>query len=287
VTDSLNLSVGGAGMKTMKELFFITLGCVVMSFGINQMVVPAHLIAGGLTGICVIVYHFLQIPVGTLFFVLNVPLLVVGHILIGKKFSIYTIYSVVITSLLLDVIPVQRIWTHDALLSSLFGGALIGSGSAVMLRFGGSSGGLDIVARIAAKYRNISMGKFSLIVNGAIVLASGFMFDAQTALFTLISIYVAAKAWETILTHVNKASVVIVTDRGDRITQSITDTMQRGVTMWKASGGFTKEDKQVLMCVLVNAQIVQLTSIVRVHDPEAFMTVLPTHDTIGQFVQAW
>src|SRR4051794_12477343 len=124
------------------ELVGLTVGCFLFAFGTNQLLTPAELLAGGLGGVCVIFYHMFGWQVGTQYFIFNIPLLVLGYIHIGKKFIFYTIYSVIISSLFFDWIPISSIWTKDIMLSAIFGAIISGIGAALILRLGGSVGGL-------------------------------------------------------------------------------------------------------------------------------------------------
>lgn len=273
--------------QIMIELIAITIGAAMLAFGINDLVVPAHLLVGGLTGICVIFYHLFKWPVGTQFFIYNLPLLLVGFRFVGKKFLVYTIYAVIISSIFFDCVPIVPVWTHNVLLESIFGGAISGLGSAMMLRFGGSSGGLDIPARILAKKKNFPIERFFLLVNAVVVIVSAYMFSAQLALYTLISIFVGAKAYEFMLTHVNKLAVMIITDHGEVITEAVTQELPRGVTKWDAHGGYTGDQKTVVYCVIISAQMPDLQRLVKQIDKDAFITVSPTQNVIGQFLQVW
>jgi uncharacterized membrane-anchored protein YitT (DUF2179 family) len=269
------------------ELLAISIGCAITAFATNEFIIPSHLLSGGLTGICIMIFHFTHWPVGTQYLLYNIPLLILGYMYIGKKFSVYTIYAVVILSLFLNFIKIHHFFTKDMLLNAIFGGSLASLGSAIVLRMGGSTGGLDILSRIIAKYRNVTMGKFSLVVNGCIVTASAYLFQVQTAMYTLISIFTGAKTYETLLHHVDRATAVIVTTKGEEVAKAITQSMRRGVTKWPASGAYTHGDKEVLLCVIVYVQLSDLQHIVIDEDPDAFITIIPTQRVIGRFASVW
>lgn len=273
-------------MKLVRELIIVTIGSLIIAIGVNDLMLPAHLMSGGLTGICILFYHFFRWPVGTQYLIFNIPLLVLAHRFIGTKFTVYSLVAVMLSSLLLMVIPIRQ-FTSDPLLAGVFGGIVTGAGAGMVLRVGGSSGGIDIISRIVAKYRNVSIARFSLVVNGLIILATAFMFDFQTAMYTLISIYTAAKAYEILLTHVGRISVLVVTEKGPAVEEKIVSAMRRGVTSWDAHGAYTRGQKQVLMCVIVNVQFQEFRQIVLSVDPNAFLTVVPAQSVIGNFNQVW
>ncbi|MGZ4031737.1 MAG: YitT family protein [Tumebacillaceae bacterium] len=274
-------------MRIVWELFLILIGCAITAFGINVLIVPAGLMTGGLTGICVILYHFFGWPVGTQYFIYNVPLVLLGYKYIGKKFIFYTIYGVVLLSLFLNIIHLNKTWTTDPLLSSIFGDIIMSVGAAIVLRFGGSTGGLDILGRVIARYRDVPMGRFNMVINSAIVVASAGLFEVQTAMYTLISIFAGSKTYEALLNHVDRISMIVVTEKGEEVAQAITRSMLRGVTMWNAHGAYTQQEKQVLLCVIVNVQLPELKKVIVKTDDKAFISIVPTKSIVGNFHQVW
>lgn len=264
----------------------ILIGSTLTAVGVNDLVLPAHLMSGGLTGISIVLYHFFRLPVGATYMALNLPLLWLAYQSIGKKFSLYTILSVIALSTALAIVPIHRFVT-DGLLSAIFGGVVVGGGSAVILRAGGSSGGVDIVTRVLATKRDANIGRVSLVLNGAIIIVSAFLFTVQTAMYTLISIFAAAKAYDVLLNHVDRISVIVVSNHGVAISKRIIESMQRGVTVWDAHGAYTSGSKQVVFCVIVNVQFAELRHIILGEDPDAFIAIVPTKRVVGQFNQVW
>jgi uncharacterized membrane-anchored protein YitT (DUF2179 family) len=271
----------------MKELLQIVLGCSIVAFSINMLIVPALLLTGGLTGICIMVYHFTGWATGTQYLIYNIPLLLFGYKHVGKKFCLYTIFGVAVQSLLLNSIHFNYVLTSDRWLDILFGGFLISGGGALVLRSGGSLGGLDIIGRIVVKRTQLSFGRFGLIINGIIVMASALLFDIQTAMYTLVFIAVASVASDLFLNHVNRLSIWIVTDYGDDVASSITKNIHRGVTKVNGIGTYTQSEKQLLLCVIVKAQLPELKGIVQSIDRNAFINVTPTQQVFGRFLPFW
>jgi uncharacterized membrane-anchored protein YitT (DUF2179 family) len=269
------------------DILTIICGTAITAVAINMMTIPAGLLTGGLTGISQFLNHFTPINVGISYFVLNIPLMILGYKFLGKKFSIYTIIGIILLSTFLYIIPIQHLWTDNILLASIFGGILNGIGCGIVLRRGGSQGGLDILSRVIAKHMNISVGKTNLIVNVVIVIASAFIFDSEIALYTIISMFATMKAYEIILNHVNRVSVLIITEKGEEVSHGINVDLHRGTTMWNANGGYTHKDKTVLFCVIVEGQLAELKKIVKKIDSQSFVTVISTQNVIGRFNQIW
>lgn len=269
------------------DLLIIIAGTFITAVSLNMLTIPAGLLAGGLTGIAQFIHHFSSINVGVFYFILNIPLMIAAFKYLGLKFSLYTILSITLLSTFLYILPIQHLWTDNTLLAAIFGGVLNGVGCGIVLRRGGSQGGLDILSRIIAKYSNVSVGKANLVVNVMIVIVSGFIFDSEIALYTIVSMFASMKTYEVILNHVNRVSVLIITNKGEEVNQKINTGLHRGTTMWDANGGYTHEGKTVLLCVIVKAEVPQLKKIVKNTDPHSFVTVISTQNVIGRFHQVW
>lgn len=269
------------------EVLLVAFGTYITAFALNKFIIPVGLLSGGVTGISQILNHYTEVSVALFYFLLNIPLMILGHKELGKKFSIYTIFSIVFMSVCLYLVPVEALFTDDILLSGLFGGVISAIGGGIVLRVGGSQGGLDILSRVIAKYKNISIGKVNLIINACIVIISGFIYGSEIALYTIISIFVGMKTYEIILNHVNRITLLIITDKGEEINTAITTQMHRGTTMWDAHGGYTHNEKTVLFCVLMQGELSRVKEIVKKTDEKAFVTLISTKSTIGQFHQIW
>jgi uncharacterized membrane-anchored protein YitT (DUF2179 family) len=269
------------------DILIIIVGTAVSAVALNMLTIPSGLLAGGTTGIAQFINFFNPINVGVFFFLLNIPLMIAAYIFLGKKFSIYTIIAITLVSSFLYIFPVQHIWTENILLAAIFGGVLNGIGCGIVLRRGGSQGGIDIVSRIVAKYSNISVGKVNLVVNVTIVIASGFLFGSEIALYTIISMFTSMKTYDSVLSHVNRVTILIVTELGEEVNTAINEELHRGTTMWQATGGYTHHEKTVLLCVAVKGQVTQLKKIVKNVDSHAFVSVISTQNVIGRFKQIW
>jgi len=269
------------------DLLAIIVGTIVSAVALNMLIIPSGLLSGGLTGIAQFIHHFFPVSVGVFYFVLNIPLMVLAYKLLGTKFSIYTMIAIILLSGFLYLLPVQQLWTDNTILAAIFGGTLNGIGCGIVLRRGGSQGGLDILSRIISKYHNVSIGKASLVVNILIVIVSGFIFGSEIALFTIISMFATMKTYEIILSHVNRVSVLIITNSGEEVSHAINSNLHRGTTMWDATGGYTHDQKTVLFCVTVVGELTTLKKIVRKIDSHAFVSVISTQNVIGRFHQIW
>lgn len=272
---------------TVIDLLIIILGGFLTAFSFNKLIIPAGLLSGGLTGISQIINHFTSINLGVLYFAFNVPLLILGYIQLGKRFSLYTIFSTSVLSTFLYLIPIGEIWTDDILISAIFGGIFASSGAGLVLRRGGSQGGLDILSRVIAKYKNITVGKTNLLINIIIMIISGFIFGSEIVLYTIILIFMSMKTYEVILNHVNHVSLLIITDKGEDVSRAINKELHRGTTSWNGNGGYTHLEKTILFCVIMEGELAQLKKIVKTEDPKSFVSVISTQSVVGRFHQIW
>lgn len=269
------------------DLLIIVFGTLLTAFALNKFTIPAGLLAGGVPGTAQIIHHFVPINVGIIVLLLNIPILIIGYKFLGRKFSIYTIISSFLLSIFLYMIPVGTIWTDNILLNAIFGGVLNAVGCCLVLRRGGSEGGMDVISRVLAKHKNITVGKGNLIFNGCIVAISGMIFGAEIALYTIISIFCSMKTYDIVLNHVDRVSLLIITDKGKEISNAINRDMHRGTTLWDASGGYSNKEKTVLLCVIMQGEMNQLKEIVKTIDPTSFVNIVSTQNVIGRFHQIW
>lgn len=269
------------------ELLGITIGSFLFAFGTNSLLTPANLLAGGLGGVCVIFYHLFEWPIGVQYFIYNIPLVILGYLHIGRKFIIYTIFSVVISSIFFDIIPVRALWTKDTMLCAVFGAIISGAGAALILRLGGSVGGLDILSRVIAKYFNISIGNFGLLVSATIIIFSAVLFDIQAAMYTILSFIIGAKAYDIVLNIAERRTVIILTNEGQRISFAIEEALDRGTAAWSTIGTSTEVQGSILLCVIIKGEWTELLKISKEIDPNSFIMALPTDKIAGKFEIDW
>ncbi|KSU84365.1 Uncharacterized membrane-anchored protein YitT, contains DUF161 and DUF2179 domains [Fictibacillus enclensis] len=269
------------------EVICIIFGSMLVAVGSNTLLLPAHLLSGGLMGICMIIYNVTGWSVGTQYFLYNIPLLILAYIHLGRKFIVYTLLAVGFDSLFLHLVPIKMMWTQNIILAAIFGGVVSFAGGAIMLRAGGSNGGLDVLGRVIAKYKNLSIARFGLIMNFIIITISAVIFNVQAAMFTILSMYVGAKTYDTILTVAERSSVIIVTDKGSEVSAALNEAFNRGVTFWDGEGAYSHTNKQVVFCVIVNIQWSDLVDLVKEVDETAFITAVPAHKIVGNFKNIW
>ncbi|MBB6729382.1 YitT family protein [Cohnella zeiphila] len=250
--------------------------------GFELFIIPEGLLSGGLSGVSILIGYVTGWNIGWLYLILNIPVLAWGMFVLGRRFVLYSLACVVFTSAFMQWIPANRL-TDEPLLSSVFGGVLVGAGTAVALRYGGSSGGFDVVASIISRYRDLPVGVLIFILN-AVVLIALFFYNRNwdTALYSMLSIFVTGRVIDAVHTPHRKVTAFIVTNRTDELAARLL-TIPRGVTILKTRGAFTREERDMLMTVTTRYELAELRKLVRGLDPKAFVNIVQTVDVIGLF----
>ncbi|WP_280769309.1 YitT family protein [Salipaludibacillus daqingensis] len=269
-------------LEDAKVFTISVLSGVLLAMSLNMFLIPANVFASGFTGVAQIISAFIPLSPGVLLLLLNIPVAILGWLKVGKKFTFFSFVNVASTTLFLEIIPVQG-FSEDIILNSVFGGVLGGIGAGVLLKWGASSGGLDILALLAAKKSDRAIGDYFFMMNAIIVMASGFMFGMEKALYTLLQIYVASRIIDTIHTRHVKLTAMIVTNKADELQEAFHKKVTRGVTRMPAKGGYSKEEKEVMMIVITRYELYLLQQVVDEVDPNAFTNIVQTTGIHGMF----
>lgn len=256
-------------------------GSLLMATGFNLFLIPHQLLSGGVSGISMIVGYLTGWNIGLLYFVINLPLLVWGWIAIGRRFVLLSVVSVVLTSWFMQLIPSRPV-TFEPLLGAVFGGVLIGIGSGITLRSGGSGGGFDIVGSVLTRRRDFPLGTLLFVMNGVVILALGSLKNWDLALSSMLSIYITGKIVDTIHIRHIKVTAFIITQRKDELLARLLK-LPRGVTALKTEGAYSHEPRDMLMTVATRYELAELRKIIRQTDPKAFVNIVETVEVIGEF----
>lgn len=273
--------------KLVKEYSFIILGAFIQALAMRLFLIPGQLVSGGISGAAQIINYYTGWPIGLMVFVGNIPLFLLGwRFLGGARFAIRTALAIAAFSFLTDFlaffIPAQGI-TQDNFLNALFGGVLLGIGLGLVYRGRGTSGGSDILGRILNSKFAIPISQSYLITDTIVVLASGFAFGWEKALYGLVVIYVSGLAAEMASEGSSIfRTAIIITSAPEAVISEITQTLERGVTLLQGKGGYTGEERPVLYCVVTRSEVNQLKELVHEADPAAFMVIGTAHEALGE-----
>lgn len=274
--------------KTLKDLLYILLGSLIFAVGINYFTIPNHLSEGGILGITIIAHYLFEWSPGVVNFVLNVALLAVGYKYFEKRTFIYTLVSIAASSVFLFLTEdFGHKVTEDTFLAAIFAGLLVGVGLGLIFRTGGTSGGSTILARLTNQLLGWSIGKGMLIFDIVVVAGSIFIIGLEKAMYTLLIVFIGAKAIDFIVEGLDeKVAVMIISNSPEQVLASITSKMSRGLTVLDGRGGYTGQNREVLYIVINKQEIVQLKSIIKEIDGNAYVTVHNVHEMIGHGYKA-
>lgn len=274
------------GLK-LKNIFFIIFGAAIFSFGLVHFNMQNNLAEGGFTGITLLLYFLFHLDPSYTNLLLNIPLFLIGWKLLGRNAFLYTIIGTVSVSVFLWIFQRNQInmpLNEDLTLAALFAGVFIGIGLGIIFRYGGTTGGVDIIARLANKYAGISMGKTMFMFDAIVItLSLIFYLSYKEAMYTLVAVFIGARVIDFMQEGAYSArGAMIISDFNDEIASKIMNEMERGVTVLKGHGSFTKKEREVLYCVVGKNEIVRLKNVITSVDPHAFVSVSIVHDVLGE-----
>ncbi|MBZ6002987.1 YitT family protein [Leuconostoc gelidum subsp. aenigmaticum] len=263
----------------------------VQVLALNAFLIPNKVFSSGFNGIAQLLSIFfvqlfhINMQTGTFIMIFNIPIGIIGWKLIGGKFTILSFLNSIVVSVVQIVAPTQAL-TTDPLLASLFGGLLLGVSIGLAMRYGFSTGGMDIVALVVQKRTGKSIGVLMNGINFVVVIVAGAFIGWQNALFTLIGIYATGRAVDALYTGYQKLTALIVTSNGDEVVEALHRDLIRGITILPSRGAYTKRDSMTLMMVLSRYELVEMQEIVHRTDPKAFINLLSTVSVSGEFFDA-
>ncbi|MNB98160.1 hypothetical protein D3C81_285660 [compost metagenome] len=268
--------------RLAQRTIMMIIGASMMAVALEIFLVPNQMVDGGITGISIMLSHIFHIPLGILLTLLNLPFLVIGYKQIGKTFALSTLFAVVIMSIGTQLLhPVQPI-TVEPLLAAVFGGVILGVGVGLVVRYGGSLDGTEIVAILASKRMPFSVGEVVMFFNLFILSSAGFVFGWNNAMFSLIAYYIAFKVIDVTLEGLDQSkSVWIISEKYRDIGEALTERLGRGVTYLEGEGGFSGENKKVIFVVITRLEEAKMKAIVEDWDSDAFIAVGNIHDVKG------
>ncbi|QHW33009.1 YitT family protein [Paenibacillus rhizovicinus] len=269
-------------LELLRRIVFITIGAALVSVALEIFLVPNNIIDGGIVGISIILAHVTNIPLGLFLFLLNVPFLIIGYKQIGKTFALSTLYGVTVMSIGTTLLHPVNALTYSQFLAPVIGGVILGIGVGLVIRFGGSLDGTEIIAILITKKSPFSVGEIVMFFNLFILGSAGFVFSWDSAMYSLIAYYIAFKMIDITLEGFDQSkSVWIISDEAKEIGDAIMSRLGRGVTYLQGEGAFSGGVKRVIFCVITRLEEAKMKSIVQELDPTAFLAVGNIHDVKG------
>jgi uncharacterized membrane-anchored protein YitT (DUF2179 family) len=281
VRNTTTLNVGWS--KTIFDYLFVLIGSAIIAVAFNVFLLPNKIASGGVSGISTILYSTLGLEPAYVQWAFNIPLFIAGVVLLGRQFGVKTLAGTIflpfVVYLTNDISPA----TDNPLLASIFGGLCIGLGLGIVFRGKASTGGTDLAAQIVHKYSGLSLGVCVAFIDGLIVVTAAIVFDLESGMYALIALFVTSKTIDLVQIGLARSKMaLIITSEVELVTNAIVHELDRGVTKLTGVGGYTNEDRLVLMCVLDQTEFSSLREIVQSIDRNAFITVVDATEVLGE-----
>ena len=267
----------------LNKIFFLTLGPFIAAFALEIFLVPNNIIDGGIVGVSIITSYLTKINLGLLVFVINIPFFFLAFNKIGKKFVVQTFYAIGMLSLFLNFFNThQHPVSHDLLLSTVFGGIILGTGVGLVLKHEGSLDGTEIMSLVLSKKFGFSVGEWIMTFNIFIYGASGLVFGWNKAMYAVLTYFIAYRVIDVVLEGLNSAkSIEIISDKGYEIGQELLERLDIGVTYLKGIGAYSGKEKNIIYCVISRLELAKLKQIIKEIDPRAFIAIVNVHEAYG------
>lgn len=267
-----------------KKLIVVIIGAFLNAIAMNLFLIPAKVYSSGFTGLAQLLSNIFHgvISTGILLFLLNIPVTILGWMKVGKSFTLYSFLSVVFMSFFLEILPIYAV-SNDIFLNAVFGGVILAVGVGLTLRWGASTGGMDIIAMVLSRMKDRPVGTYFFTLNAIIIITAGYLYGWEKALYTLVALYASTRVIDAIHTRHEKLTVMIVTKMAEELKAAIHSKLVRGITTIPAKGAYTNENKDMMMIVITRYELFDLERLIKEVDPSAFTNVVQTTAVFGFF----
>jgi len=285
----LNTSTSFTSKSLLKDAFFIVLGIFTAAFGLESFLLPNSFIDGGATGISLLLTTISSLPLYVLILLVNIPFMIMAYRVIGKMFAIKTTVAILGLSLVLAFVHFPEI-TEDKLLVAVFGGFFLGAGIGLSIRGGSVLDGTEVLAIFLSRKLGTTIGDIVVLINILVFLAAAYLLSIETALYSMLTYLAASKTLDFVIDGIEEyTGVTIISNAHEEIRQMVTEKMGRGITIYKAKGGYgthgTRKDHDVLFTIITRLEIRKLNIEISKIDPKAFVVMHRINDTRGGMIK--
>jgi uncharacterized membrane-anchored protein YitT (DUF2179 family) len=267
--------------KLIKSLFCITIGAFITAFALESFLLPNEVIDGGIIGISMIVNHLTNWNLGLLVIILNTPFILLALKKMGKMFVVLTAFANIILAVALNIFHHYKV-TNDITLATVFGGIVLGVGVGLILKNEASLDGTEILSLLISKNFGCSVGEFIMGINVFIYLAAGKVFNWESAMYSILTYFIASKVIDAVMEGLNSSkSVRIISDDAGIIGNALIEKLDISVTYLKGVGGYSGQEKDIIYCVISRLELPKMIEITKEIDPRAFISVVDVHETYG------
>ncbi|KOP72028.1 hypothetical protein AMS60_22470 [Bacillus sp. FJAT-21945] len=269
--------------EMLKEYIYVLIGAAIVAITFNVFLLPNRVASGGVSGISTILDAVVRWEPAYVQWAFNIPLFIAGVVFLGKQFGAKTLVGTIFLPFVVFLTKDFEAWTNDPLLASLFGGIGVGLGLGVVFRGRASTGGTDLAAQIINKYTGLSLGTCVAIIDGLIVLTAAIVFDIERGLYALLALFVTSKTIDLVQVGFGRTKMtMIITEKQAEVREGILNKIDRGVTKLTAYGGYTDNERPILMCVVDQTEFTKLKQLVKSIDPTAFIIVTDASEVLGE-----
>jgi uncharacterized membrane-anchored protein YitT (DUF2179 family) len=270
-------------LNEINQVFLITIGAIIAAIGLELFLVPNSILDGGVIGLSIIAAELFEYKLSLFIVLFNIPFLLIGYKKMGIKFTLHTLYGVVILSLSTNYLHHFEPLTDDLFLATIVGAVILGTGVGLVIRTGGALDGTEIVAILVSKKRPVSVGQFIMILNVFIfILAALLVFSLETAMYSIITYFIAYKMIDIVVEGMEEMkSVTIISDYSDDIAKELSAKMGRGATFIHGEGIFSREPKKIIYTIVSRIELSDVRSIVNDIDPRAVVAIENIADVSG------
>lgn len=268
---------------TVMEYVYVLIGAAIIAFGFDGFLFPNQVASGGVSGISTITYGLFGWNAGLVQYALNIPLFIAGVLALGKKFGFKSFVGTVALPFFVILFGDLGAITMNPLLAALFGGIIVGFGVGLVFKGNASTGGTDLLAQIITKYTGLTLGTSVLLIDGTIAISAAIVFDLEKGLYALIALFVTTKTIDIVQLGFSQSKMVyIITDKQDEMRDAIYNEIDRGVTKVPSFGGYTGEERLMLMVVVYQTEFTKLKQIIKTVDTNAFVIVSDAYEVLGE-----
>jgi uncharacterized membrane-anchored protein YitT (DUF2179 family) len=265
------------------EYLYVVIGSGLVALTFSVFLLPNQIASGGVSGISTILYGLFEWKPSYVQWALNIPLFIAGLYFLGRRFGAKTLVGTIVLPFFVFFFESWGAATGDPLLGALFGGLGVGAGLGIVFRGKASTGGVDLLAQIIHKYTGISLGSIIMLIDGSVVLTSAIFFGIEQALYALIAMFITAKTIDVVQMGLGTSKMaLIISDREEELRQGILTHIYRGVTKINAFGGYTQDERPLLMVVVAQFEVTKLKQYVKSVDPAAFVIVVNANEVLGE-----
>jgi len=268
------------------KYLFLFIGSILAAVGLEIFLIPNNIIDGGIVGISIMLSYLSNYPLGLFIFLLNIPFLMLGYKHIGKTFVLSTLFSITSLSVWVTILKPIPGLTEDLMLAAVFGGIIVGVGVGLIIRYGGSLDGTEIIAIILDKRSGFSVGEIVMFFNLFILTSAGLVFGWDKAMYSLIAYFIAFKMIDITIEGLEETkAVMVISDKSEIIAEKVMARLGRGVTFLNGRGGYSGEERAVLYLVVTRLEIAKLKNTIDEIDENAFVTITDVHEVMGGTVK--